>query len=460
MAVTRIWPVRKNLGAVIDYAQNPDKTTKSLSKYSSADYQSLKDVIDYARNGEKTEEELFCAGINCNPGAARDQFITIKEEFGKTEGIQAYHGYISFKEQNITPELAQKIGMEFAQRVWGEDFQVLVTTHLNTEHLHCHFVVNSVSFKDGRVLHDDQKVWFQIRKIADEICREYGLDVIENPERNPDSRYLTKKEKAGMPSRYNVARAAIDEAISMSTNQADFEYELRKMGYRFDSNPRHKYWTITIKDDAKPIRLYRLGPEYTKDRLIERLIENRDNIDFQPFQPRTYHPRQYVLLTRLDKIRHKKGLYGLYLHYCYELGVLPKYTQQSATRVHYLLRPDLMKLDELTAQTTLLGKHHIGTAEQLFLYQQSVEDRIKELSTERAKLRNEIRKAGASEKSISEDKDQISEISGQLKELRKEIKLCDGIAERSGVIRDNLTKAIADAEKENRKEKQKYGYKR
>ena len=144
MAVTKLWPVKCRLGAVIDYAENPEKTMKNKSKYSDADYQALKDVIAYAKNEEKTEHELFCEGINCNAAIARDEFITVKEQFGKTDGIQAYHGYLSFKEQNITPELAHQIGMEFARRVWGDRYQVVVTTHLNTKHLHCHFVVNSV----------------------------------------------------------------------------------------------------------------------------------------------------------------------------------------------------------------------------------------------------------------------------------------------------------------------------
>ena len=150
MAVSRLWPVTVRLAAVLDYAANPEKTTKAKSKYSNADYQALRDVVNYVKDGKKTEQELFCQGINCNPSTAREQFVTVKEQFDKPDGIQAYHGYLSFKETDITPELAQHIGMEFANSVWGKRHQVLVTTHLNTEHLHCHFVINSVSFVDGK----------------------------------------------------------------------------------------------------------------------------------------------------------------------------------------------------------------------------------------------------------------------------------------------------------------------
>lgn len=135
MAVSKLWPVTVRLATVLDYASNPEKTTKSKSKYSNADYQALRDVVAYAKDGEKTERELFCEGIHCNPQTAREQFITVKEQFDKPDGIQAYHGYLSFEETDITPELAQQVGMAFAERMWGDRFQVLVTTHLNTEHL-------------------------------------------------------------------------------------------------------------------------------------------------------------------------------------------------------------------------------------------------------------------------------------------------------------------------------------
>lgn len=196
MAVSKLWPVTVRLATVLDYASNPEKTTKSKSKYSDADYQALRDVVAYAKDGEKTERELFCEGIHCNPQTAREQFITVKEQFDKPDGIQAYHGYLSFEETDITPELAQQVGMAFAERMWGDRFQVLVTTHLNTEHLHCHFVVNSVSFRDGKRLQNKEKAWWYFRHIADEVCLEHGLSVVQNPEAYQSPRILTQKDKA------------------------------------------------------------------------------------------------------------------------------------------------------------------------------------------------------------------------------------------------------------------------
>ncbi len=460
MAVSKLWSVTARLGQVIDYATNPDKTTKSKSKYSEADYQALKDVLAYAKDEEKTEREFFCQGINCNVETARDQFITVKERFGKTEGIQAYHGYLSFKEQNITPELAQKVGVEFAERVWGKRFQVVVTTHLNTKHLHCHFVVNSVSFVDGKKLHGEEKAWFKFRLIADELCQKYGLYYNPNPNRSKVSSYYYKLEQAGMPTPHNNLREVIDYAITCSHSLKDFDYILTKLGYEHCLSESRKYWTIKPLGKSKSVRMRTLGEDYTNERIVERIRENMLGLNIQPFQKASYKPRQYLLATREDRIKKVGGLYGLYLHYCYKLGYLPNYKKQNPVRLHYLLRDDLMKLDELTAQTTLLGKHHIGNTEQLFSYQQSVEAEIKSLTADRTHLRNEIRKVDITDERLSAAKDEITQISEKLKTLRKEVKLCKGIAERSGAIRQTLDKVIAEEDKSKGKEKNRHEQRR
>ena len=115
----------------------------------------LKDVIDYARNSDKTEEEYFVTGINCEPQSAYEEMQDIKMYYNKNDKILAFHGYQSFARGETTPEIAHKIGVELAHEIWGDRFQVVVTTHLNTKCLHNHFVINSVSFKDGYKYYDN-----------------------------------------------------------------------------------------------------------------------------------------------------------------------------------------------------------------------------------------------------------------------------------------------------------------
>ena len=172
MAVTSIWMVRKNLGYAIRYATDGNKT--SADTFTEEQYQALRDVLAYAEGEERDEREFFVQGINCSASFAREEFMIVKEQFGKTGGTQAYHGYISFRPMEVTPETAQKIGEELVRRIWGSRFQAVVTTHLNTSHLHCHYVINSVSFVDGKKM-DKEKNWYLIRRVADEICRKYGM---------------------------------------------------------------------------------------------------------------------------------------------------------------------------------------------------------------------------------------------------------------------------------------------
>lgn len=453
MAVTRLWKVTDRLDKVIDYAEDETKTKKP--KYSDKEWQALKDVLEYAKDEEKTEQQFYVSGINCNPDKARDQFVMVKEQYNKTGGIQAYHGYISFKDtDNLSPDLAHQIGMEFAGRVWGERFQVVVTTHLNTKCLHCHYVINSVSLVDGKRLQNKEKAWFYFRHIADEVCREYGLSVVEKPDRNKEPDYvtlqdkqLTMKEQAGIPTRRNLVRAAVDEAVENSRTMAEFKRYLSAMGYKYRISENLKYWSVTADGWKQPVRLYRLGENYTNVRIQERIAENDlyMSINAKPFQTAFYVPKEY------SDIRKVKGsLYNLYLYYCYRLGYFNKPNEKQSlrdyNRLHHLLREDLMKVDKYSQEAELLGKNRIETSEQLFSYKESLQKELETLTDDRKHLRNKLRR-NISEIESAEVKAAISQISQRLSKLRKEISLCDDIAAHSHIIENNVEQIVADEQK-------------
>lgn len=451
MAVTKLWKVENNLKQVLDYTKNPDKTRKL--KYSLDDIQSLKNVLAYAKDEEKTEQEFYVSGINCNANKACKQFVDVKTQYGKTDSIQAYHGYMSFKDtDNVTPELAHQIGMKFARRVWGDRFQIVVTTHLNTKCLHCHFVINSVSFADGKMMHGKEKAWFYFRHIADEVCREYNLSVIENPDRNRPPNFIVMQDRNNdnQPTRYNLIRNAIDEAIANSGSMSEFKHNLSKMGYSYKISPNLKYWTVIPKGYKQSVRLYRLGDNYTNTRIQERIAENGLYIRLKPFQKNI----SYSVPKEVD-LRCKKGsLYNRYLYYCYKLGYLPKKEKPkyNNAKLHYLLREDLMKLDKITEETRLLAKYQIDTDKQLFSFKESLENEIENLTADRTHLRNKIRRKNIDDVTLSKAKDEISEISRRLKTLRREIALCDDIAQRSKVMEKNIEQIERDEEKSKDKE--------
>ena len=443
MAVTKIWDIRGNLSNSLRYVQNAEKT---YNPDFDSDLQTLGDVMSYAENEEKTEKKYYVSALNCNTTCAREQFINVKKAFDKEGGIIAYHAYQSFAPDETTPEQAHRIGVELAERLWGDRFQVIVATHLNSHCLHNHFVINSVSFRDGGRYHDCRDTYRILRQTSDEICKAHGLSVVEQPHNVKDPTYLHRADMAGMPTRHNLARQAIDEAISKSCTMREFEMHLRRLGYSTQFNPRRKYWTITPAGNTKPIRLARLGEEYTNERIMERVRENPQTVRMQTFQRGSGRQKQYLLLTRKDRIKKVGGLKGRYLRFCYELGYLPKY-RQKPNSVHHLLKDELMKMDEISRQTRFLCRENITTAEELQLSTEHRQLEVERLTEKRDELRKEIRRRiPVEQKELC--KEQISEITRQLKLLREELKLCESIRQRSEEIREKLE--VID--KEERKE--------
>ena len=128
MATTGFWPVRGRMKEVLDYADNPDKTTDR--KYLDDD---LYDALRYTENDDKTDEKKYISGINCLAAFAYREMTAVKRKYGERGKVIAYHGYQSFKADELTPEECHAIGIETARRMWGKDYQVLVTTHFNTD---------------------------------------------------------------------------------------------------------------------------------------------------------------------------------------------------------------------------------------------------------------------------------------------------------------------------------------
>lgn len=174
------------------------------------------------------------SGINCSPATARDEMLAVKKRFGKEDGTVAYHGYQSFAPGEATPELAHEIGVKLATRLWGDRYQVIVATHLDKEnHLHNHFVVNTVSFADGIKYHRTRKDYHEMHTVSDELCREYGLSVIEHPQQGRGKQYGEwRAEQEQRPTWRGLIRADIDEAVRQAMTERQFFDALRKKAIR------------------------------------------------------------------------------------------------------------------------------------------------------------------------------------------------------------------------------------
>ena len=458
MATTSLWSVKGWLGKVVIYVEDPKKTENPAfygdDRLTGQQEQSLEDVISYAVNERKTTDtgetacrareggavkQRFVSGINCSPLTAREEMMAVKKRFGKDNGVMAYHGYQSFAPGEATPEAAHEIGVRLAERLWGDRYQVLVATHLDKEsHLHNHFVVNSVSFLDGLRYYRSEKDYYAMRRESDRLCLEYGLSVLlpDAARGRPRQYGEWRAEKEERPTFRGLIRSDVDEAVHMSRTEQQFFQYLRQKGYdiKFGSD-------ITVRPPGKErgMKLARnFGPEYTREAICRRILEHPVRKQRGPVLSSRQGARHARLLGDRKKAKHTGGLRGLYLYYCYCLGTLNTRERPGMSeRARFLLREDLMKMEQISRETRFLCTSRIDTAEALAACRYDLEIQMGELSKARRHLRSRNRRESDDGKR-EERKEEIREMTRRIRKLRGELTLCDGIARRSGILKETL----------------------
>ena len=213
---------------------------------------------------------------------------------------------------------------------------------------------------------------------------------------------------------------------------------------------------ISVRPQGKErfVRLMRnFGEEYSIENIRRRILSQY--IPEKPLAEPERKTRHYRMQGCMKTVRKITGFRALYFHYCYKLGIFPKDRPQNRKRLHFLLREDLLKLNNISQEVRLLVRHKIDTAEQLSLYKNGLEVQIEKLSAERKALYKKQRtvKCQGAPKLAEAVKKEIDGLTEQLKNLRREVHLCDDIAERSGVITEKL-KAVREDEQTQGKEKQ------
>lgn len=459
MATTKIWKVVKRMDHVLDYAENREKTRaiELNGKYEMI-VNDLINVIDYAKNKDKTEKEFYVTGINCEPDSAYEEMQDTKIFYHKEDKILAFHAYQSFKDGEVTPELAHKIGVQLANEMWGDRFQVIVTTHLNTNHIHNHFVINSVSFKDGLKYYDNHTNYSIIRHLSDEICKEYGLSVLDEKLTKKKLNYDNFYKKSQYNDNYsNNAKRDLDLAIKQAYSYDDFLFLIKKLGYEII----FRAGKISLKKEPykRNIRIERrYGENYSIDNIKRRILE--EQAVRVPFIENVYNYRkvQYPFAKRHKRAK-AKGFIALYYHYCYLLKVFPNNVPQQ--KLPAGIRADVSRMEELSNEARFLYQNKIKTLDDLLNYKDDTNYKINELSSQRERLWAK-RKLSKDELEMHEIAEKISSLNDKIIKLRKKVEMCEDIKTRVPKIEDNLDELDKQEEleketKEKKKEKMKKG---
>ena len=464
----------------IQYVSNESKTRNE--QWRETVFNSFKD------SDESSDKEFFISGINCDVDNAHEQMITAQLMSSKPVVNYAYHAVQSFKEGpgEMSPETAHNIGVRLANELWGNEFMVLVATHLNTDNYHNHFIICSTSPFTGKRYHKCDQSLREMRSKSDELCREYGLTIIDrNKSKGNKSNGERAAEKRGEPTHRDILRNDCDIAIAQSTDWNCFVSNLRKMGYRIGYSNKF----IDLKHDGwdRPIRIYfeadkdkSLGREYTKPAIEERIKAMARNgapkPETEPEQPEpTFYDeeqefdykyerakakaaepihtlprneqeckevnilpnvRRMKFKGKVKKSKRCKGsLMIIYYRITYKLCLRPMPARPNRKkRMSVYMRNEVNKLHKYLDEARFLSQTKIKTVSGLETYRNFALSQTEALAEERRELRNLLR----TRRDINEQTDiktEISEINAKLKILRKNIKLCDDIKFNSEQVR-------------------------
>ena len=450
MATTGFWPVKGRLKDVINYAQNPDKTTDR--KFLDDD---LAATLNYVENSSKTDQTMYVSGINCTKKRAYEQMMTTKRRFGKLGGNVAYHGYQSFQSGEVTPEEAHRIGIETARRMWSDDYEIVVTTHLNTANIHNHIVVNSVSFRTGRKFENHISDHYKLREISDEVCREYGKSILENaPFYGGDKAYWIRK--SGQLTHKDLLRKDVDEALANTCNPVDFEVYLRSLGYMFVRSFKYEHPSVIAPDWQKPVRISSLGKDYSRQAILTRLRTQHEDRYFMDF----YTPRPVVRRTPLILVirNYEKEHTPDLITSLFELiiTIAKICTGSNIKKADYRplspeMRAEIINLDRTLEEYHFLCDQFINSAEDFVECKTEIVGKIESYEAERQHIRNQIRRAKTPEEDNSL-KEQCREITKKLTPLRKQLIIC-------GRIENKVPRLQALIEQEKQLEQGRYKYK-
>ena len=448
MAYDKIIPIKGRLDHCVNYVLNPEKTD-------------LGRVLEYIGNADKTitpdGNAVLETAINCQLETAYREMMDTKKRWSKRGGVLGYHLVHSDAPGEVTPEQAHSIGVEFAQQLLQGKFEVVVSTHLDHDHIHNHILFNSVSRLDGKKYRDNFKAYYgDIRGTSNAVSRKHGLSVIE-PEGSGKHYAEWDAQRKGKQTVRGLIKQDIDAVIEQSFTYASFLSGLRKLGYEIKSGSNIKHTAVKPPGGGQFVRLNGLGAGYTEDDIKRRLSASRSGsapkaqAQIQSKLPKRHTYSRGTVPRKGQKLR---GFRALYVHYLFFLGL-----QKPGPKRKYIpfsVRKEVTKLHRYKAQFFLLQQYRIETDTQLDMLKDALQAEIDALTGQRKALYKQSRQG-------EEVSGQIDAINTKLRQLRQRIRLCDHIAEDAPRIKAQLQQCEqaekeAQAKSKSKQRKPKGGY--
>lgn len=249
MAVTRIIPIRGSKAQSV--------------------IRSLAERTDYVKNPDKTEKGALVYAHGCTPQLVAAEFVLSKRQYAlrtgrKEPGVIAYHIRQSFKPGEVTPEEANRVGRELAERFLKGNHAYIVCTHVDKKHIHSHIIFNSTTLDGAAKFRDFLGSGRALGRLSDLICLEHNLSVIANPQRYTNLTYDKWLGDKKPPSHRDTLRADIDAALARKPKTFDELLQfVRENGYRVSVGKNVTFY----KDGQKGIRLHTLGEGYSEAEL-------------------------------------------------------------------------------------------------------------------------------------------------------------------------------------------------
>ena len=359
----------------------------------------LQAVINYGKNGDKTENGILVSSVNCSVETAYEEMVLTKKFFHKEDNVFGYHIIQSFKGNEVSPKLANQIGKELAEELWGDKYQVVICTHINKENVHNHIILNSVSFINGYKYHNSKAQIAFLKETSDRLCLNYGLSIIDTPKSNKEKEFRQKNIDYFNRTDEKMQRIITDtdDAIKYAKKYSDFKLILKSKGYE-NIKDSGKYLSLKTPYYSRNVRINRaFGEQYSVEGIKERIYGYiKEDLPPVANYKKKYYRKTYTGPKINKSLLKTSSFYRLYVHYLYFFGILP------AKNEYIELSPDYYKQKRknnmIIEELNFLARHSFKTISDVREYKQNLDNKLPELKGKREILWRKHKSADTNKK--------------------------------------------------------------